>query len=377
MKIKNIIFINYIFLNILKPFLLISLVLTGIVWLSRSLRYIDLIMNKGLSLTSYFWFVSLIAPKILALLLPLISFVAIAYTYQKLKSETELLIIETFGISKLFLMLPSIIFGLIIALFLLVIEVYVSPSNYKTFKTFQSDLRNKFVMSSLQMGSFHNPIKGLTVYIDKAGKNGTVKNLLIHDNRDKEIESTILAKQGILSNFDNKANVIVFDGTRYVYNKKNKKTSILNFSKYEFQIKIIEKKEENRFKQVEERSLKELFYPVNKVSKKIKNEFFAEGHRRLSSPILVIFMCTLASFSVLFGEMKRKILMRNIIFCSFLAVVIQAMYISIMNKLIFSTFTFILPYISLISLSIIPIIIIKYENNVFKFINRLKNEIKF
>ena len=49
MQVKNFIFIKYIFLNILKPFLVISLVLTGIVWLSRSLRYIDLIINKGLS----------------------------------------------------------------------------------------------------------------------------------------------------------------------------------------------------------------------------------------------------------------------------------------------------------------------------------------
>ena len=376
MQIKNIIFINYIFLNILKPFLVISLVLTGIVWLSRSLRYIDLIINKGLSLTSYFWFVSLIAPKILALLLPLISFVAIVYTYQKLKSESELIVIETFGLSKLFLILPSIIFGSIIALILLLIEVYISPNNYKTFKTFQSDLRNNFVMSTLQVGSFHNPIKGLTVYIDKASKNGTVENILIHDTRNKEIESTILAKQGILSNFENKANIIVFNGSRYVYNKKNKKTSILNFSKYEFQIEITEKKETARFKQVEERSVKELFYPDNVVSKKIKNEFLAEAHRRLSSPLLVIFMCTLASFSVLFGELKRKVLLGNIVFCSFLAVIMQAMYISLINKIIFSFSTFLLPYISLIIFSTIPVLLIKYEAPVSKAISRLKNEIK-
>ncbi len=376
MQIKNIIFVKYIFLNILRPFLVISLVLTGIVWLSRSLRYIDLIINNGLSLTSYFWFVSLIAPKILALLLPLISFVAIIYTYQKLKNESELLIIETLGLSKLFLTLPSIIFGSLIAILLLLIEVYISPNNYKTFKTFQSDLRSNFFMSALQPGSFHNPIKGLTVYIDKASKNGTVKNILIHDTRNKEIESTILAKQGILSNFEKKANIIVFNGTRYVYNNKNKKTSILNFSKYEFQIEIAEKTEKNRFKQVEERSIKELFYPDKTINKKIQNEFLAEGHRRLSSPLLVFFMCSLASFSILFGQMKRKTLVGNIIFCSFIAVIIQAMYISIINKLTFSMYTFLLPYFSLILLSSIPILMIKYENKIAKIVKSLKNEIK-
>ena len=376
MQISNFIFIKYIILNILKPFLVISLVLTGIVWLSRSLKYIDLIINKGLSLSSYFWFVSLIAPKILALLLPLISFVAVIYTYQKLKGESELLIIETFGLSKLFLIIPAIIFGVIIALFLLLIEVYLSPNNYKTFKSFQSDLRNNFVMSTLEAGSFHNPIKGLTVYIDKASKNGVVENILIHDTRSKEIESTILAKQGILNNFENKTKVIVFDGTRYVFNNKNKKTSILNFSKYEFQI-ITEKKETVRFKQVEERSMHELFYPDITISEKIKNEFLAEAHKRLSSPFLVIFMCSLAAFSILFGEFKRKILVSKIILSSFIAVVIQAIYILSMNKLIFSIYTSFLPYIILILLSCLPILIINYENIVINFIKRFKSEFKF
>ena len=230
-------------------------------------------------------------------------------------------------------------------------------------------------MSTLEAGSFHNPIKGLTVYIDKASKNGVVENILIHDTRNREIESTILAKQGILSNYENKTKVIVFDGARYVFNHKNKKTSILNFSKYEFQI-VTEKKETVRFKQVEERSIKELFYPDTTINKKIKNEFLAEAHKRLSSPFLVIFMCALAAFSILFGEFKRKVLVSKIILCSFIAVLIQATYISSMNKLIFSVYTFILPYISLILLSCLPILIIKYENLVINFLKRFKNELK-
>ena len=225
-------------------------------------------------------------------------------------------------------------------------------------------------MSTLEPGSFHNPIKGLTVYIDKASKNGTVQNILIHDTRNIDIESTILAKEGILSNFENKAKVIVFDGTSYVYNNNNKKTSILNFSKYEFQI-TTEKKETIRFKQVEERTIKELFFPDINIDKKIKNEFLAEAHRRLSSPFLVFFMCTLGSFAILFGELKRKASVKKIIICSFFAVVLQALYISIMNKLIFSIYTFMLPYLSLILLSSIPVIIIRYENKVLKFLNRL------
>tara|TARA_A100001015_G_C14925870_1_gene686327 strand:+ start:708 stop:1136 length:429 start_codon:yes stop_codon:yes gene_type:complete len=137
----NITLLRYIFFNIFKPFFIITFVLTGLVWLSRSLKYIDLIINKGLSLTSYFWFVSLIAPKILSLLLPLICFASIVYTYFKLSSDSEIIIMEASGVSKIRLMLPSLIFGLIAAILTIIIETKVSPDNYKKFKSFQTDLR--------------------------------------------------------------------------------------------------------------------------------------------------------------------------------------------------------------------------------------------
>ena len=374
MKNKNFSFIIYILLNFLKPFLIISFVLTSVVWLSRSLKYIDLIINKGLSLPSYFWFVSLIAPKILALLLPLISFVAIIYTYQKLKTNSEIIVMESFGLSKIFIMLPSIIFGFIVAIILFLIEAYISPNNYKTFKTFQADLRNNFMISVIQEGSFHNPIQGLTVFIDKIKRDGSVKNILIHDNRNKKIESTIIAKEGVLSNFSSQPSITVFNGTRYVYNKKDQNTSILNFAKYEFQINVNKKIETVRFKQVEERTLKELLFPNPSFSNRLKNELLAEGHRRLSSPLLAIFMCILASFSILFGEMKKKMLLKNIIICSSIAVLTQAVYISIMSNIIFSVPALFIPYISLILISFIPPFLLIYEIKILYYLNKFKHE---
>ncbi|MAI02377.1 MAG: hypothetical protein CMP40_00925 [Rickettsiales bacterium] len=374
MKNKNFSFIIYILLNFLKPFLIISFVLTSVVWLSRSLKYIDLIINKGLSLPSYFWFVSLIAPKILALLLPLISFVAIIYTYQKLKTNSEIIVMESFGLSKIFIMLPSIIFGFIVAIILFLIEAYISPNNYKTFKTFQADLRNNFMISVIQEGSFHNPIQGLTVFIDKIKRDGSVKNILIHDNRNKKIESTIIAKEGVLSNFSSQPSITVFNGTRYVYNKKDQNTSILNFDKYEFQINVNKKIETVRFKQVEERTLKELLFPNPSFSNRLKNELLAEGHRRLSSPLLAIFMCILASFSILFGEMKKKMLLKNIIICSSIAVLTQAVYISIMSNIIFSVPALFIPYISLILISFIPPFLLIYEIKILYYLNKFRHE---
>ena len=364
---SNNIIIKYIFYSILKPFFLITLILTGLVWLSRSLQYVDLIINKGLSLYSYFWFVALIAPKILSLLLPLISFAAILYTYQKLKSDSELLAMSSFGVSKLSLIFPALLFGLLIGLIVLFIEIIISPSNYKKFKSFQSDLRNSFAIASIQEKSFHSPMQDITVYIDQILPNGTVKNILIHDNRNKKIESTILAKKGIISNIEKKPNIIVFNGSRYLHYKNDIQTSILNFDRYEFKLEGIEdNKNENRFRQVEERSLKELFFSNNITDKRIKNEFYSEGHRRLSSPILVIFMSISAAFSILHGKIKEKISSRKVMFFSTIAVFVQALYILVLNNISFTKFNFFIPYLSLLILSFIPIILLKNEENLNK-----------
>ena len=212
MHFNNFTIFRYLFLDILKPFFIISLVLTGIVWLSRSLNYIELIINKGLSLPVYFWFVSLIAPKILSILLPLISFASISYSYNKLRSDSEIIAMECAGVSKSILMVPALFFSLCVAFLVFIIESQISPKNYKTFKSFQSDLRNNFVITSLQEGEFHSLYPNITVYIDKVFKDGKLSNLLIHDTRNKDLESTIVAKEGKISNLSERPHIIFYDG---------------------------------------------------------------------------------------------------------------------------------------------------------------------
>ncbi len=360
---------KYLFLDILKPFFIISLVLTGIVWLSRSLNYIELIINKGLSLPLYFWFVSLIAPKILAILLPLISFASICYSYNKLRSDSEIIAMESAGISKTTLMLPAFFFGLCVALLVFLIEAQISPKNYKKFKTFQSNLRNDFVITSLQEGEFHSPYPNITVYIDKVYKDGQLSNLLIHDTRNKELDSTIIAKEGKISNLSDQPHIIVYDGLRFLYNKNSFQTNIMNFNKYEFAIDIEKQNKHIRFKQVEERSLKELFSNHINYNKKIVKEFLAEGHRRISTPFLVIFMSLAAAFTILYGNRKQSNTTRRISLSSAIIVSTQAIFIVAINTVNFTLINSLVFYVILGVLITIPILLIKYEK---KFIKPLK-----
>ncbi len=369
MHIKYYTIFKYLFLDILKPFFIISLVLTGIVWLSRSLNYIELIINKGLSLPVYFWFVSLIAPKILAILLPLISFASICYAYNKLRADSEIIAMESAGISKTTLMLPAFFFGICVAFLVFIIEAQISPKNYKKFKTFQSDLRNNFVVTSLQEGEFHSPYPNITVYIDKVFKDGQLSNLLIHDTRNKELDSTIIAKKGKISNLSEQPHIIVYNGSRFLYNKNNFQTNIMNFDKYEFAIDIEKQNKHIRFKQVEERSLNELFSRNENYNQKILKEFLAEGHRRISSPLLVIFMSLAAAFTILLGTGKKSNTTRRISLSSAIIVSTQAIYIVSINTIHFTLINILVFYFIIGLFIITPVLLIKYEN---KFTKTLK-----
>ncbi len=371
MHFSNFTIFRYLFLDILKPFFIISLVLTGIVWLSRSLNYIELIINKGLSLPVYFWFVSLIAPKILSILLPLISFASISYSYNKLRSDSEIIAMECAGVSKSILMVPALFFGLCVACLVFVIEAQISPKNYKTFKSFQSDLRNNFVITSLQEGEFHSLYPNITVYIDKVFKDGKLSNLLIHDTRNKDLESTIVAKEGKISNLSEQPHIIVYDGSRFLYNKNSLQTNIMNFDKYEFEINIDKQNKNIRFKQVEERSLKELFFDNEISNQKMLNEFLAEGHRRISSPFLVIFMSLAAACSILVGSSKHTNTTKRISLVSAAIVTVQAMFIVAINTINFSLTNTVIFYLVLALMIALPVTLIAYERKLLKSLNLL------
>ena len=174
-----------------------------------------------------------------------------------------------------------------------------------------------------------------------------------------------------MSNIHTNPYITVFNGSRYLNYKNSNETSVLKFDKYEFKIKQVNNTTNIRFRHVEERSLRELFIPDEKLNNKVKNEFYSEGHRRLSSPLLLIFMCTTAACTILFGKMRKKLSSKKIFAVSTLAIFIQSLYIGFINNMSFTINMLFILYFSLFFLSVFPIIIIKYE----KFItNILKNK---
>ena len=58
----------YIMQQIVGPLTLLTFSFTGVIWLTQSLRFVDLILNKGLSLGLFLYMTLLLLPSLLAII---------------------------------------------------------------------------------------------------------------------------------------------------------------------------------------------------------------------------------------------------------------------------------------------------------------------
>ena len=89
----------YIANQILIGFLLVTFSLMSILWLTQSLRFIEMITNKGLPISLFIKMTSCLMPRLYAILSPISLFVAVLFVYNRMLSDRELVVIKSAGIS--------------------------------------------------------------------------------------------------------------------------------------------------------------------------------------------------------------------------------------------------------------------------------------
>src|SRR5487761_1910026 len=94
---------------LLTPF--VTAALSVAVWLLQSLRLIDLIVNRGLSVGLVLYLAILILPRFIDVVLPIAIFTAVVFVYAKLIAESELVVMRASGMSQWGLAKPALLIG--------------------------------------------------------------------------------------------------------------------------------------------------------------------------------------------------------------------------------------------------------------------------
>jgi len=225
---------KYIIRHLVHSTLLITFSLTSIVWLTQALRFVEFIVNQGVSINVFLHLTVLLIPSLLMMIFPPAVFCAVLFTYNKLTTDSELVVMQAMGLSRWRLARPAIIVAAGIMAITYMIATYVQPASYKKFKEMQYILRDKYVSLLVQEGVFSNPVEGLTVFIRERDAAGKLHGILVHDNRQPNKSITMMAESGRLVETPGGPRFSLENGNRQ--EMTDGRLSLLNFQSYNLDI---------------------------------------------------------------------------------------------------------------------------------------------
>lgn len=327
---------RYIFRQLVAVTLFVTVTLSFAIWLAQSLRFVELIVNRGLSLSSFLHLTLLLVPSFLSFLLPIALITAVLFTYNKLASDSEIVVIQAIGLGPLQVAQPALWLAGAVVLAGYALSLYFLPLSYRAFKDLEFDARNDYSALLLREGAFNTLADGITVYLRSRETRGELHGLILHDNRIPARPVTMLAEHGTLTMTPEGPRVIMINGSRQEVERDSGRLSLLNFDRYSVDLGRIPQSRADRWREPRERYLDELFNPGNDVDRGLLARLHAEGHARLAGPLYALAFTLVGLAALLSGEFNRRGLARRIAVAATAVVLLQVASLGI-NSLIAKT----------------------------------------
>jgi lipopolysaccharide export system permease protein len=322
---------RYILRQCFSMMVFVTVALSAAVWLAQSLRLVDLIVNRGLSVELFLYLALLILPRFLDIVLPIGAFIAVLFVFNRLSAESELAVMRGAGLGPLALARPVFILAGIAFLVLLSLSAYFLPASNREFKDLQFAIRNRFVSALIQEGTFTTIANKLTIYAAGRNERGEVTGLLINDDRDRQAPVTILAERGAFADSAQGSRIIMANGSRQRFDRASGKLSLLTFDRYTLDLDMLRDAPEVRFRDAQERFLPDLFWPPAELDPMIRESFHVEGHQRLLIPLSVFSFVMIPLACLLPGELNRRGQVRRVLLAVGAAFAFQTIDLGVRN----------------------------------------------
>lgn len=297
----------YVLRQIVGPFLLFTLVLTLVVWMTQALRLLDLVINRGQSAGIFAYLTVLMLPSLLVVIVPIAFFGAALYALNKLNNDSELVVMWSAGISRLQISLPVLTAAAVAMAFTYACSLYLMPLGQRVMRDKVFDIRADIGAAILREGAFTTPSDGLTVFIRELAPNGEIRGILVHDNRQPQRPLTYLAESGVLVQSPEGARLIMQNGNIEQGEGKGARLSVLGFERYVFDLDQYAGPQRASDRDTSERYLTELFeaQSARAVPAVRRGVYLAEAHNRLSAPLYCIAFALIALAATAKGRMAR------------------------------------------------------------------------
>ncbi len=295
---------RYLLRELLAPFGFFVLVLTGVIWLTQSLRVVDTVVNSGQGAGVFLQFSVLLLPTALGVVLPLAGFAATLYAVNRLFAESEIVAMVAAGMSGLALARPVALFGVTIAAASAALSLYVAPLAQGEMRDRVHALRADIANALIFEGRFLHPAAGLTIYVRERAGAGEMRGVFVHDQRDPAGEVTYTASRAALSQTAEGPRLVMIDGAAQRRGGERGEVSVLRFESLVFDLSQFMSDTADRGRKASEHSLRELL--ARGTTSLALGRRLAEAHERLSAPLYGLALPLVALAAILGPGFTRR-----------------------------------------------------------------------
>jgi len=347
---------QYLFLQALGPFIVASIVLTGIIWLTQALRMLDVLITQGQTLVTFFELTALALPSTLVIVLPISLFCAILYTLHKLISDSEIVVMFSAGISRSVIATPFLAIALGTSALILLFSIYVAPAGLRELKSQLYEIRSDVATAMIREGTFANPAQGLTVYVRERASDGTTYGILVHDSRNPKEPITYMAETGSLVETPNGPLLVMFNGNIQRVSRKGDRemgaATLLYFDKYTYDLSQYIDTEPSFSYEGRERYFSELINPArdDTYGQTHREKLLADAHERLVEGVYPTMLTLVALATLLPAPFNRRGYASRIALAAAFALAIRLLGFVLANGA--STSTYLIPLMYLVPFAV-------------------------
>jgi lipopolysaccharide export system permease protein len=296
---------RYIFGQLLLALVLVTVGLVALIWLTQSLRFIQLIVNRGLSPVVFIKLTLLLVPSFVATILPITCFIVVVFVYARLSGDRELTVMRAAGMSDASLARPALVLAAAVMVLCYWLNISLVPASVNAFRSYQDGIRNQIAAFLLEPGVFTPVMDNVTVYVQSRDQQNGLQGILIQDSRNPAAPATILARSGHLEVTAGGPVVIMEDGSREQVDPRTGRLDVLTFHRNVINLAQTAKMVTQGNTDSAATPLSQLFDPKSPLSPSDRAKWMVEAHRRLSAPITALTFTLIALLAVLGGTFRR------------------------------------------------------------------------
>lgn len=171
------------------------IVLTCVFLLGNLIQLTNLVINKGVSITTIGKAFMLMIPVFLGYTIPIACLIGVILAFSRFSADNEIIAFRASGVHLGQLLFPLAILGFIMSLFLIVLNERVIPFAHHEQRRILKNLGAENPTALLEAGMFINAFENQIIFIHKIDGN-KMSNITIYQPQPDAPTRTIIAKRG-------------------------------------------------------------------------------------------------------------------------------------------------------------------------------------